>query len=143
MRLPATLALCLIYTAPAWSDEVSLHVGAQTIRAEIAATPEKREQGLMQRKTLCADCGMLFVFASAQPYSFWMKNTPLPLAIAFIAPDGRILNIDEMQPNTLDHHDAHGNALYALEMNRGWFVRHHIHAGDSIDGLRSAPAATQ
>jgi uncharacterized membrane protein (UPF0127 family) len=144
MRQLATLILCLIFTPPpAWGGEVSLRIASQSIRAEIADTPHAREHGLMQRATLCPDCGMLFVFPVAKPYAFWMKDTPLPLSIAFIARDGRILNIAEMLPNTLEHHDAQGDALYALEMNRGWFVRHHVKPGDKISGLHAIPAATQ
>ena len=93
----------------------------------------------MQRSLLCANCGMLFIFEKADRYSFWMKNTPLPLSIAFIAADGSILNIEKMQPNTIDTHDALGDALYALEMNSGWFTRNGIKRGIIVQGLRRAP----
>lgn len=124
----------------AWAEEIILRIGAQAVRAEIADTPQSREHGLMQRDHLCANCGMLFVFDRAGRYSFWMKNTPLPLSIAFIATDGSIINIEDMQPNTTNTHDARGEALYVLEMNRGWFARHGIAPADKMQGLLPPPA---
>lgn len=112
-----------------------LQVGGHGVRAELATTQEAREHGLMQRKRLCADCGMLFVFPAEGRYRFWMKDTPLPLAIAFVARDGRILNIEEMRPNTPDVHPAAGDALYALEMNSGWFAAHGVRPGDKVQGI--------
>lgn len=135
--LPLCLALAM---HAARAEEIILRIGAQTVRAEIADTPQSREHGLMQRDHLCDDCGMLFVFEKADKYSFWMKDTPLPLSIAFIAADGSILNIEEMPPNTTNTHDAHGDALFALEMNRGWFTRNSIAPAVKVQGL-SAPRA--
>jgi uncharacterized membrane protein (UPF0127 family) len=129
--------MLLMSAAPA--ETISLSVGKQTIQAEIAATEQSRQHGLMQRKQLCRDCGMLFVFEHAGRHSFWMKNTYLPLAIAFIASDGSILNIAEMQANTTNVHSPQGDILYALEMNRGWFAGHFIQPGDKINGLQHAP----
>lgn len=97
----------------------------------------------MRREHLCGNCGMLFVFERADRYAFWMKNTPLPLSIAFIAGDGRILNTAEMQPYTTDPHGAHGDALYALEMNRNWFAKNGIKPGDKVLGLKRVPKARQ
>jgi uncharacterized membrane protein (UPF0127 family) len=105
---------------------VRLRIENQIILAEIASTPQSREHGLMQRNSLCDNCGMLFVFDKADRYSFWMKNTLLPLSIAFIDKNGSILNIDEMLANTLNIHNSHGEALYALEMNKGWFIHYRI-----------------
>ena len=143
MRL-VCFSLLLGLTLPSvWSQEwaqetVTLQIGKHPIQAEIADTPQSRKHGLSQRTTLCPNCGMLFVFAQPDRYHFWMKDTPLPLSIAFIAADGAILNIDEMQPNTSHTHSAQGNALYALEMNGGWFARNGIQAGDVIHGLVQA-----
>ncbi|MEO6423013.1 MAG: DUF192 domain-containing protein [Candidatus Nitrotoga sp.] len=120
-------------------ENISLKIGTHNIHAEIAHTPQSRKQGLMQRSSLCVDCGMLFIFDKADRYSFWMKNTPLPLSIAFIATDGSILNIEEMYPNTLDTHHAQSDALYALEMNSGWFNRNGIKRGIMVEGLKRAP----
>lgn len=136
----ALSAFCLLIQPPAWGDNIRLKIGNHNIHAEIANTPQSREQGLMQRNSLCANCGMLFVFDKADRYRFWMKNTPMPLSIAFIGSDGAILNIDEMQANTLDTHDAQGNALYALEMNSGWFTRKGIKRGTTVKGLKLVPA---
>ncbi|MBI4936804.1 MAG: DUF192 domain-containing protein [Nitrosomonadales bacterium] len=140
----STLLICLaLALPPAWAETVSLKIGKQTVHAEIANTPQSRERGLMQRDRLCGNCGMLFVFEQAGRYAFWMKNTPLPLSIAFIAADGSILNTAEMQPNTSNPHGAQGNALYALEMNRNWFASNGIKPGDKVFGLERAPKARQ
>lgn len=144
MQKTALLLLALaLASLPAWSGEVMLRIASYPVHAEIADTPQAREHGLMGRKALCEDCGMLFVFPEAKPYQFWMKNTPLPLDIAFIGADGRIINIAAMQPYTTTPHGADGDALYALEMNQGWFARHHIKSGDSMDAGKPAPAAAQ
>ncbi|MEO6986509.1 MAG: DUF192 domain-containing protein [Paralcaligenes sp.] len=112
-----------------------LTIGAQTVQAEIAATEGSREQGLMYRQSLLPDHGMLFVFDSADVQCFWMKNTLLPLSIAFIAGNGKILNIADMQPQTEDAHCPVGPIFYALEMQQGWFAHHQIQAGQSVTGL--------
>lgn len=134
MRLISLLCLTLLQPA-AWAQETLLKLGNTTIRAEIADTPQSRERGLMQREQLCGDCGMLFVFERADRYAFWMKNTLLPLSIAFISADGHILNIEDMQPGTTALHYAAGAALYALEVNQGWFARNGIAPGGTIPGL--------
>ena len=133
------LLLCLaLVLQVARAEEAILNIGSQTIIAEIANTELSRERGLMRRDHLCDNCGMLFVFDKADRYSFWMKNTPLPLSIAFIAADGRIINIDEMLPDTTNTHDSQGPALYALEMNSGWFAKNRIIAADKVQGLKQA-----
>lgn len=129
------------FLPPAWSGELRLHIGQHDISAEVADTPASRSQGLMHRKQLCAECGMLFVFEQASNYAFWMKNTLLPLSIAFIGADGSIINIEEMRPNTTDLHNAHGMALYALEMNSGWFADNGIKPRDKVLGLEQLSAA--
>lgn len=143
MRLACTaLLFCLaLALPPAWAEKITLKIGKQTVHAEIADTPQSREHGLMRRDQLCAECGMLFVFEKAGRYSFWMKDTPLPLSIAFIAADGAIINTDEMQPDTTDTHSAKGDALYALEMHGGWFARNGIKPGDRVRGIKNVPAA--
>ena len=138
--IQTTLLLCLACFLPAaWAEETFLKIGSQTVRAEIADTQQSRERGLMQRDHLCGNCGMLFVFEKADRYKFWMKNTPLPLSIAFIAADGSIINIEEMMPNTTLTHDAQGEALYALEMNSGWFSRNSIAPADKVQGFKHEP----
>lgn len=115
---------------------VQLSIGTINIRVELASTPKTRARGLMRRNALCPDCGMLFVFGEAAKQEFWMKETLLPLSIAFIAEDGRILNIEEMPPKSAVRYGSHGAALYALEMNSGWFMRHGIKPGDRVQKLQ-------
>jgi uncharacterized membrane protein (UPF0127 family) len=144
MNIARLLLLSALACAPlAQGGELKLKIGNHAISAEVADTPEAREHGLMQRKTLCADCGMLFVFPAAARFGFWMKNTSLPLAIAFIAGDGRIINIEEMQPDSLDIHYPQADALYVLEMNSGWFAAHHVKPGDSMSSGSALPVATK
>lgn len=136
MKFLSALLLCwLLALQSAQGATVELKINGHSIHSEIANTPESRSHGLMERDHLCADCGMLFVFIEAGPYGFWMKDTPLPLSIAFISADGSILNLDEMEPNTTSVHRAGGDALYVLEMNSKWFARNHIRQGDKVQGL--------
>lgn len=137
--ITALLLYSLMPVQAAWGGDITLHIGSHSIRATVANTPHSRERGLMQNNNLCGNCGMLFIFPQAGKYSFWMKDTPLPLSIAFIAADGSILNIAEMQANTRHEHSAQGNALYALEMNKGWFTRHGIKPQEQVQGVHQAP----
>ena len=114
---------------------VSLSINGHKITAEVAATAERRATGLMHRFSLRPDHGMVFVFERAEPQAFWMKNTFIPLSIAFIAPDGRIINVDDMAPQDETTHLSKGPALYALEMRKGWFGERGIRAGDVVKGL--------
>ena len=123
----------------AWCDEITLHIGTHKIDALIANNPQSRASGLKNVTKLCANCGMLFIFPATGNYSFWMKDTPLPLSIAFIDADGNILNIAEMDASTLQTHDSQGAALYALEMNKGWFTEHCIKPHLKVQGLELAP----
>jgi uncharacterized membrane protein (UPF0127 family) len=102
------------------------------IRTEIARTEDERAQGLMGRKTLPDGEGMLFVFERDQILSFWMKNTLVPLSIAFISSEGRILEIRDMRPQDLTPIQSSRSARYALEVPQGWFVRAGIAAGDYL-----------
>ena len=135
----ALLLYSLIHIQAAWSADVVLKIGTHSIQAVIANTPESRERGLMQTRNLCENCGMLFVFPKPGKHSFWMKNTPLPLSIAFIGKDGRILNIEEMQALSIQTHTALGDALYALEMNSRWFERRTIKPHAYVQGLKQLP----
>lgn len=114
---------------------VTLTIGSQKLVAELATKPDQREVGLMNRFSLKPDHGMLFVFERPQPLAFWMRNTYIPLSIAFIAADGRILNIEDMQPQTDDAHWSKGAALYALEMKKGWFAERGVVPGANVFGL--------
>ena len=117
---------------------VELSVNGHRLVAEVAATEATRTTGLMNRFSLQADHGMLFVFKEPQPQAFWLKNTYVPLSIAFIDGDGLIINIEDMAPLTQNTHPSRGRALYALEMRKGWFREHNVKAGDHVDGLPPA-----
>jgi len=112
-----------------------LTVGDHKVTAEVVVTPEQRALGLMHRFSLKPDHGMLFVFERSEPLSFWMKNTFIPLSIAFIGADGRIVNIEDMKPQTEDTHWSKGPALYALEMRKGWFAEKGIGPGAVVKGI--------
>jgi len=114
---------------------IPLTAGMYAIQAEVAASPEARERGLMYRKTMPANTGMLFVFEDKAGHCFWMKNTNLPLSIAFLADDGSIVNIEDMAPQTEDNHCPRAAVRYALEMNKGWFAQKGIKPGAKIGGL--------
>lgn len=113
----------------------TLTVGTHKVVAEVATTPEQRSVGLMNRFSLAPDQGMLFVFERSEPLAFWMKNTFIPLSIAFIGADGKIVNIEDMQPKSEDSHWSKGPALYALEMKKGWFAERGIGPGTLVKGV--------
>ena len=113
---------------------VKLSAGMHVIEAQVAATNEQRMTGLMHRKEMPQHEGMLFVFEAPGQQCFWMKNTLLPLAIAFIAEDGSIVNIAEMQPQSLDSHCSEKPVRYVLEMNKGWFAKKGIKPGAKLGG---------
>ncbi len=111
---------------------VTLQAGMHLIKAEVADTPGTQQVGLMHRQSLPLNGGMLFVFNRAQTHCFWMKNTPLPLSIAFIEDDGTVANIAQMQPNSEQSHCASRPVRFALEMEQGWFKRKGIAAGSRL-----------
>lgn len=126
-------------TASAQSGAIELTAGFYRIEAEVAADQSTRMVGLMNRRQMPAHQGMLFVFPFNERHCMWMKNTLIPLSVAFIDESGRILNIADMLPQTENNHCAAAPARYALEMNRGWFSGKGIKAGQRIDGLDKAP----
>ena len=115
-----------------------LTIGKHKVMAEVAITAEQRAVGLMNRFSLKSDHGMLFVFERPEAQAFWMRNTYIPLSIAFIAADGRIINIDDMKPQTEDSHYSTGPALYALEVRKGWFAQRGIGPGATVEGIAAA-----
>ena len=121
--------------APDEFPRVKLRTGMYMIDAAVAANDPDREQGLMYRTQLAPNEGMLFVFNENAVHCFWMKNTLIPLSIAFIRADGTITDIDEMQAETTNNHCPRNNGVYALEMGKGWFAAKGIKAGMKIDGL--------
>ena len=114
---------------------IELKTGIYRIQAELADTPKAREVGLMNRTSMPTNSGMLFVFEQKAGHCFWMNNTKIPLSIAFIGDDGRIVNIEEMQAETLNSHCPKATIRYALEMNKQWFSERVIVPGTVITGL--------
>lgn len=137
--------LCAALLAPkaamARAPIMELSAGIHLIRAEIAYTYETRAQGLMFRKSLGPNEGMLFVFPRAESHCMWMKNTLIPLAVAFIDDKGKIVSISEMRPQTETSHCAAAPAKFALEMSHGWFASKGIAPGATIHGIDRAPPA--
>jgi len=140
LGLAAWLGLGLGATwAMADSPTLELRLGPHRLQAEVAHTPAQRAKGLMERTSLAENSGMLFVFPNDDQHCMWMKNTPLPLAVAFIDATGRIVNMAEMTPFSLDIHCASHPVRYALETPSGWFAKRHIRPGHALTGLDTAP----
>ena len=115
-----------------------LKIKGHSARVEVAVTEEEKRTGLMFRRSLGENSGMIFVYENEGRWAMWMKNTYVPLSVAFIDRNGRILNIEDMQPQTEDTHQAIGPVKYALEMNQGWFAKRGIGKGDKVEGLAEA-----
>lgn len=136
MRFAIFLALaCLAAAARAELPTVQLAAGMHLIRAEVADSMGTRMEGLMHRKSMPQGAGMVFVFDETATHCMWMKNTLIPLSVAFIDEAGGIINIADMQPHSEQSHCAARPARYALEMNRGWFVQRGIKPGARLRGL--------
>jgi uncharacterized membrane protein (UPF0127 family) len=115
---------------PRATSRATVYVDDVAVAVEVVDTPRSRARGLQFRDALPADHGMLFVFERPAVLRFWMRNTPIDLDIGFFAADGRLLNIARMTAFDDRHlHASDGNALYALEVNRGWFARHGLGPG--------------
>jgi uncharacterized membrane protein (UPF0127 family) len=119
-------------------QRITLGAGMHLIETQLALTPEQRQIGLMWRKDLPVNEGMLFVFPDRDKQCMWMKNTLLPLSVAFIDDAGVILNVEDMQPQTENSHCSAKPARYALEMNLGWFKSKNLKPGAKITGLEKA-----
>jgi uncharacterized protein len=136
------LPLCFAaMPAAAQLPEIALTINGHALTAEVAATTETRTQGLMHRRMLPENRGMLFVFRETGSHAMWMMNTYIPLSVAFLDESGRIINIADMQPHTQDSHGATKPAKYALEMNQGWFAKRGVKPGTRVEGLERAPPA--
>ena len=136
MAIGAMLSASL---AQAQLPAISLNAGLYVIRAEVANSFETRARGLMYRESLGPNQGMLFVFPDVNRHCMWMKNTPLPLSVAFIDERGEVVSISEMAPHTENAHCAAKPARFALEMSAGWFAAKGIRAGSKVQGLDKAP----
>ena len=139
----ALVGSTLLFAAlPAWSQDapqtdlprVTLEAGMFRIDTQVAMTPEQRGIGLMFRKEMPQQEGMIFVFEQPAMQCFWMKNTLLPLTAAFVADDGTIVNLVDMKPQTTDSHCSTKPVRYVLEMNQGWFAKKGIKAGFKLGG---------
>ncbi len=136
------LCLLALVTATAWSQEapqlhlprVTLSAGMHLINAQVAATAQERAVGLMFRKEMPVNEGMLFAFEQPSEQCFWMKNTLLPLTAAFVSDDGTIVNLADMQPQSLASHCSTKPVRFVLEMNKGWFDKRGLKAGSKLSG---------
>jgi uncharacterized membrane protein (UPF0127 family) len=143
-RLRTTLAAllaaaALAATAASPAPRTKLQAGAHVFEVEVARTPQQHMRGLMQRTHLDDNAGMLFIFPKKDMHCFWMKNTFIPLSIAFLADDGTIVNIEDMQPQTLDTHCPNTAIRYALEVPQGAFRSKGILPGSRVAGIPVGP----
>jgi uncharacterized membrane protein (UPF0127 family) len=133
-------SLLLTLTAKAGAQSLSLPIielkaEMYRIEAELADTPAARQTGLMYRTFMPTNTGMLFVFPEKAIHCFWMRNTKLPLTIAFIGDDGKIVNLSDMEPETQNNHCPRAPVRFALEMNQKWFAQRALGPGTVITGL--------
>ncbi len=133
--------VCWLTVTAAWAQDqpqnlaaTTLKVGMHSIRAQLAITPLQRQIGLMHRREMPTHEGMLFVFDEPSQQCFWMRNTLIPLSIAFLADDGTVVNIADMKPQSDDSHCSARPVRYALEMNQGWFAKRGVKSGTRISG---------
>lgn len=139
------LAASLVIALPGWAQQpqlplLELSAGMHRIEAEVAATPASRQTGMMLRTFMAPQRGMLFVFPEAAEHCMWMRNTLVPLSVAFLDEKGKIINVEDMKPRSEDNHCSLTPARYALEMNLGWFKSRGLGAGFSIGGIEKVPS---
>ncbi|MDC7126414.1 MAG: DUF192 domain-containing protein [Spirochaetales bacterium] len=130
-----TIVGCLLLISMGTKEKLDTKVvtiNGINIDAEIADTQEARQTGLMNRKSMEDNHGMLFIFDRDQKLSFWMKNTYIPLSVAYVSSEGVIMEIHDMHPESLRPVDSVNSVRYALEMNQGWFEKNHIEPGDVL-----------
>lgn len=141
-RLVSTLYIALLILASAQAQAqmpvTELTASFHRIEAEVAADQASLMQGLMHRRSMPVNHGMLFVFAKTDRHCMWMRNTLIPLSVAFLDVQGKIINIEDMKPQTEDNHCAASPARYALEMNLGWFSGKGLKPGLQIGGIEKA-----
>jgi len=133
LMIPAVMGAWFLFAESRQPVEFRMVVGNSPLSVELAVTPEERARGLMYRESLADDRGMLFVFEYSGRWGFWMKNTLIPLSIAFLDRDGTVINIENMQPHDTTVTLPQGEILYALEVNLGWYARHGVRAGSRIE----------
>jgi uncharacterized membrane protein (UPF0127 family) len=113
----------------------TLAVGGFPITVELAMTPEDQSIGLMHRQDLDPDCGMLFCYDDPRDLSFWMRDTSIPLSIAFIDDEGRVVNVEDLHPHDESHVSSSRPCRWALEAHRGWFSSRGVRTGTIVKGL--------
>ena len=133
------LAVPLLFSAEKAQPELpttTLMIGQTSVKAEVADNDAERSSGLMFRESLAPDSGMLFVMPSVAPATFWMKNTLIPLSIAFLDEHGTIMEIHDMEPKSEKTvRSTFPRIAYALEMQQGWFGKKNIWPGEKVSGL--------
>lgn len=134
-----SLGLVAAQFALAQTPPAELSIGMYRIAAEVADSYDSRARGLMGRESMPANAGMVFVYEQKATHCMWMRNTLIPLSVAFLDEDGVIINVAQMTPQSDDSHCATRPARYALEMNAGWFDAKGFGAGDRINGVESLP----
>jgi hypothetical protein len=120
-------------------QRIPLSIGIHQIDTQLAVTSEQREIGLMFRKDMPQNEGMLFIFEDPSRLCFWMKNTLLPLTAAFVADDGTIVNLENMKPQTTESHCSAKPVRFVLEMNQGWFAKKGVKPGAKLSGRPFSP----
>lgn len=141
LRLVCLLILPLLLTLPGCGGEraeepsVTFHTaaGSATLKVEVARSNQEKAAGLMGRESLAADAGMIFVYEEPVQGGFWMKNTLIPLSIAFVDQEGVIIDIRDMEPGSLESHVPPEPYIYAIEANQGYFRQNGISAGDRVE----------
>lgn len=136
----AAVQLAFAQTTPQTQlPRTTLSAGMHLMQVQLATTPDQRATGLMFRRDMPTNEGMLFVFEQPAGQCFWMKNTLLPLTAAFVADDGTIVNLADMQPQTTDTHCSAQPVRFVLEMHQGWFAKKGLKAGSRLTGVAFKP----
>ena len=139
--IPAFLAVLLACSGATKHPTVDIAVKGHSLTVELADDQVSHQEGLMNRDSLGANRGMLFIYEDKAPRSFWMKNTRIPLSIAFLEDDGTILKIADMRPFDVSSTKSLYPVRYALEVNQGWFEERGIRKGDRVEGLPAGQSA--
>ncbi|HUP29548.1 MAG TPA: DUF192 domain-containing protein [Usitatibacter sp.] len=139
MRVLAASVLCIAAGVATAAETalrtVQVRIANHPLKVEVAQREADRQKGLMFREKIAKNDGMLFIFDEPAYHSMWMKNTLIPLSVAFVDAGGTILNILDMEPGSLESHMSAGPSIYAIETNQGWFAEKGLKAGDKVTGL--------
>jgi len=131
--IPAIIFFLIIFSCNKRMEKITLSINGRPLIVEVARTVKQREKGLMFRKELGWNEGMLFVFQEENYLTFWMKNTTIPLSIAYVDKNGKVTDIFTMEPNSLKPVISSLPCMYAIEANRGFFRESGLRVGDRID----------